>query len=677
MSDYIVSARKYRPDSFEALIGQDNIARTLKNSIQRGQLAHAYLFCGPRGVGKTSTARIFAKTINCSHPGQDMEPCGECESCLAFQEGRSYNIHELDAASNNSVDDIRTLLEQVQIPPQVGRYSVYIIDEVHMLSSQAFNAFLKTLEEPPAHAVFILCTTEKHKILPTILSRCQTYDFNRITIPDISRNIKAIASAEGVKIDDKSVHVIAQKADGAMRDALTLFDQSVAFCGADIKYEDVIRNLGVLDYEYSFRLVDAFLAGDYATALVLFDEILNKGFNALHFIGALSEHLRDLLVARTGGLEALLDQPESLKEQYRSQAGRCSVKFLYDALGIASDCEAGYKASSNQRLHIEYALMKMAFLSKAPAADVAPAPAPAPAAAAPASAPASAPAPVPAAAPASAPATVEVPRQKGPETSDPPTKIGGGPSKSAENARAPQAEEPIEILVDDPLEPAAPPSGRKGIASDPVRGSAAHPSQPTGWAPPSNDAEGGTPLGGDALPDQPATRPAAPETPAPSAPAPRRRGGASAKLASLLDDAPAVVEVAEKAEAAPDRIPEDDEIIGRWPEFTAKFAAGRDRLERTLAAAHLSVTTAPDHKLLTFEVVNEAQKGWIMEKVLRDLENQYNAFLGTRSIRMAVGVIPVEDVGPKIYMPEEKAQDLMDKNPEVRNLVKDLALDTK
>ena len=390
MSDYIVSARKYRPDSFEALIGQDNIARTLKNSIQRGQLAHAYLFCGPRGVGKTSTARIFAKTINCSHPGQDMEPCGECESCLAFQEGRSYNIHELDAAANNSVDDIRTLLEQVQIPPQVGRYSVYIIDEVHMLSSQAFNAFLKTLEEPPAHAVFILCTTEKHKILPTILSRCQTYDFNRITIPDISRNIKAIASAEGVKIDDKSVHVIAQKADGAMRDALTLFDQSVAFCGADIKYEDVIRNLGVLDYEYSFRLVDAFLAGDYATALVLFDEILNKGFNALHFIGALSEHLRDLLVARTGGLEALLDQPESLKEQYRSQAGRCSVKFLYDALGIASDCEAGYKASSNQRLHIEYALMKMAFLSKAPAADAAPAPAPAPVASAPA--PASAPA---------------------------------------------------------------------------------------------------------------------------------------------------------------------------------------------------------------------------------------------------------------------------------------------
>ena len=622
MADYIVSARKYRPDSFEALIGQDNIARTLKNSIQRGQLAHAYLFCGPRGVGKTSTARIFAKTINCSRPGQDMEPCGECESCLAFQEGRSYNIHELDAASNNSVDDIRTLLEQVQIPPQVGRYSVYIIDEVHMLSSQAFNAFLKTLEEPPAHAVFILCTTEKHKILPTILSRCQTYDFNRITIPDISKNIKAIATAEGVKIDDKSVHVIAQKADGAMRDALTLFDQSVAFCGADIKYEDVIRNLGVLDYEYSFRLVDAFLAGDYATALVLFDEILNKGFNALHFIGALSGHLRDLLVARTGGLEALLDQPESLKEQYRSQAGRCSVKFLYDALGIASDCEAGYKASSNQRLHIEYALMKMAFLSKAPAAEaVAPAAAPA----------ASAPAP-----------TASEPRQKEPKTSDPPAENVGGPSKKAENDGAPhavaasKADEPIEILVDEPLEPAS-----KAAEAAP---SEAH----------------------------------ATLEPAASAPAPRRRGGASAKLASLLDDAPAADAAAAKPEEpAPDRMPEDDEITGRWHEFVTKFSAGRERLELTLASARLTVTTEPDHKLLTFEVLNQAQKGWIQEKVLRDLENQYNAFLGTRSLRLAVDMMPVEDVAPKIYMPEEKAQDLMDKNPEVRSLVKDLALDTK
>ena len=364
MSQYIVSARKYRPDSFESLIGQDNIARTLKNSILRGQLAHAYLFCGPRGVGKTSTARIFAKTINCAHPNADMEPCGECESCVSFREGRSYCIHELDAASNNGVDDIKALMEQVQIPPQVGRYSVYIIDEVHMLSQAAFNAFLKTLEEPPAHAIFILATTEKHKILPTILSRCQTYDFNRIGVADIVKNLRDIAGKENVSIDDESLHIIAQKADGAMRDALTIFDQTVAFCGADVHYEDVIRNLNVLDYEYSFRLVDAFRAGDYASAMLTFDEILAKGFNAQHFISALSSHLRDLIVSRTAGLDALLDLPASLKQRYRAQADACTLQFLYDALSITTQCEAGYKAAINQRLHIEFALMKLAFLSK-------------------------------------------------------------------------------------------------------------------------------------------------------------------------------------------------------------------------------------------------------------------------------------------------------------------------
>ena len=364
MSQYIVSARKYRPDSFESLIGQDNIARTLKNSILRGQLAHAYLFCGPRGVGKTSTARIFAKTINCSHPTEDMEPCGECESCVSFREGRSYCIHELDAASNNGIEDIKALMDQVQIPPQVGKYSVYIIDEVHMLSQSAFNAFLKTLEEPPAHAIFILATTEKHKILPTILSRCQTYDFNRISVPDIVNNLRDIAGKEGVTIDDESLHIIAQKADGAMRDALTIFDQTVAFCGTDVKYEDVIRNLNVLDYEYSFRLVDSFLTGDYASAMLIFDEVLAKGFNAQHFISSLSSHLRDLIVSRTAGLDALLDLPASLKQRYRAQAEACTLQFLYDALSITTQCEAGYKAAINQRLHIEFALMKLAFLSK-------------------------------------------------------------------------------------------------------------------------------------------------------------------------------------------------------------------------------------------------------------------------------------------------------------------------
>ena len=366
MSDYIVSARKYRPDSFETLIGQDNIAQTLKNSIIRGKLAHAYLFCGPRGVGKTTTARIFAKAINCAHPSEEMEPCGECESCISFQEGRSYCIHELDAASNNGVEDIKNLMDQVQIPPQVGKYSVYIIDEVHMLSTAAFNAFLKTLEEPPAHAIFILATTEKHKILPTILSRCQTYDFNRISIPDIVRNLRMIAEKENVTIDDESLHVIAQKADGAMRDALTIFDQTVAFCGTDVKYADVIRNLNVLDYDYSFGLVEDFLAGDYGKALLTFDEVLSKGFNALHFCAALSSHFRDLMVTKNGGLDSLLELPESLKKRYIDQAARCPLKFLYDALGITTACEAGYKMAVNPRLHIEFALMKLSFLLKAP-----------------------------------------------------------------------------------------------------------------------------------------------------------------------------------------------------------------------------------------------------------------------------------------------------------------------
>ena len=296
-----------------------------------------------------------------------MEPCGTCESCLSFAEGRSYCIHELDAASNNGVDDIKALMDQVRIPPQVGRYSVYIIDEVHMLSQAAFNAFLKTLEEPPAHAIFILATTEKHKILPTILSRCQTYDFNRITVDNIVKNLRMVAASEDITIDDESLHVIAHKADGAMRDALTIFDQTVAFCGTDVKYQDVLRNLNVLDYEYSFSLVDAFLKGDYPTALTIFDEILTKGFNALHFVAALSSHLRDLIVSKSGGLEALLELPDSLKKRYQEQASRCPLPFLYEGLGITTQCESGYRASVNPRLHIEFALMKMAFIMNKPA----------------------------------------------------------------------------------------------------------------------------------------------------------------------------------------------------------------------------------------------------------------------------------------------------------------------
>ena len=408
MEPFIVSARKYRPSSFETLLGQENIARTLKNSILRGQLAHAYLFCGPRGVGKTSAARIFAKTINCSNPGKDLEPCGECESCRSFAEGRSYSIHELDAASNNSVDDIRALTDKVRIPPQVGRYSVYIIDEVHMLSQQAFNAFLKTLEEPPAHAIFILATTEKHKILPTILSRCQTFDFNRISVEDMVRNLKSIAAKEGVTMSEDAMHIIAQKADGAMRDALTLFDQTVAFCGREVTYEQVIQNLNVLDYDYYFSLTDDFLKGDYAHAMLTFDEILSKGFNAQSFIGGLSSHFRDLLVCKNEASRTLLELAPSVAARYAEVSGKCSAAFLFEALSITSGCEAAYKQSGNPRLLIEFALMKICnitvkFAAPAQQAEQAPAiPAPKPAAA---------PAATKAPAPAVAPSATAVPSQ--------------------------------------------------------------------------------------------------------------------------------------------------------------------------------------------------------------------------------------------------------------------------
>ena len=564
MSDYVVSARKYRPDSFESLIGQDNIARTLKNSIQRGQLAHAYLFCGPRGVGKTSAARIFAKTINCAHPGPDLEPCGECDSCRSFAEGRSYCIHELDAASNNGVEDIKTLMDQVQIPPQVGRYSVYIIDEVHMLSTAAFNAFLKTLEEPPAHAIFILATTEKHKILPTILSRCQTYDFNRIGVQDIVRNLRDIAGKEGITVDDGSLHVIAHKADGAMRDALTLFDQTVAFCGTDIHYEDVIRNLGVLDYDYSFRLVDASLAGDYAQSLLLFDEVLSKGFNAQHFVAAVSAHLRDLLVSRTGGLESLLDLPESWRARYKEQGERCSVKWIYDALGITTQCEAGYRLATNPRLHIEFALMKLAFLQNQPEAS---------------------------------------PLRAGTETS---------------------AKKPAVVAQPEPAAAVSPAAG-----------------------------------GGE--------------------PQPRRvkKSGSSLSLSALMnEEEPEVMPAAEQVQKAEEALPEDGALAARWKDLAGLYAS-QPRLANALSNANLSFREEDGRKVVSFTVTNEAQKKWIEERILRDLEGKFAKLTGCGRLRLEPAVIPEEEQGKRIYMPSEKAEDLMSKNEEVRKLVVDLGLDIK
>lgn len=559
MSDYIVSARKYRPDSFESLIGQDTIARTLKNSIQRGKLGHAYLFCGPRGVGKTSAARIFAKTINCSNPGPDMEPCGECESCRSFAEGRSYCIHELDAASNNGVEDIKNLMELVQIPPQTGKYSVFIIDEVHMLSSQAFNAFLKTLEEPPAHAIFILATTEKHKILPTILSRCQTYDFSRISIPDIVRNLKDIASKENITIDSESLHIIAGKADGAMRDALTIFDQMVAFCGTDIRYEDVMHNLNVLDYEYCFRLVDGFLAGDYASALLILDEILSKGFNSQYFISALGSHLRDLLVSRTGGLESLIDMPESLAARYSEQASRCSVKFLYDALAIASQCEAGYRMALNQRLHIEFALMKMAFLVRQPQ---------------------------------SAPVAVK-------------------PEPEAEQPK------PAPKMEPEPARPAA------------------------------------------------STR----RTP---------KSGAALSMSALISDEQEKADDTEDIQNGPGTVelPSDEVMESGWKKLSESYS-DKPRLSNALSNAKLEFSQEDGHEVVSFSVTNEAQRKWIEDKMLRELEVKMCELVSCKALRLRPFVIPEEELPDKKYMPKDKAEDLVRNNAEVRSLVTDLQLDVK
>ena len=363
MDNFIVSARKYRPATFNSVVGQSSLTTTLKNAIKNNQLAHAYLFCGPRGVGKTTCARIFAKTINCQNLTPDFEACNACESCVSFNEQRSYNIHELDAASNNGVDDIRSLIEQVRIPPQIGKYSVYIIDEVHMLSQGAFNAFLKTLEEPPAHAIFILATTEKHKIIPTILSRTQIYDFNRITIADTVEHLKYVASQEGVEADENALNIIAQKSDGGMRDALSIFDQLVSFSGNKITYQDVITNLNVLDYEYYFRLIDAFLANDVGKSLLLFNEVLDKGFDAHHFVGGLSSHIRDVLVCKDAQTLVLLEVGADIRERYKKQAESAPVDFLFSALKIVNDCDLNYRISKNKRLLVELALIRLCQLT--------------------------------------------------------------------------------------------------------------------------------------------------------------------------------------------------------------------------------------------------------------------------------------------------------------------------
>ena len=434
MENYIVSARKYRPQIFESVVGQQALTQTLQNAIRSNHLAHAYLFCGPRGVGKTTCARIFAKTINCSNPQNGFDACNECESCKAFNEQRSFNIHELDAASNNSVEDIRNLIDQVRVPPQIGKYSVYIIDEVHMLSQGAFNALLKTLEEPPSYAIFILATTEKHKVLPTILSRCQVYDFNRITIPDTIAYLQKVAANEGIKVSEEALNVVAQKADGGMRDALSIFDQLVAFCGNEITYERTIEVLNVLSADYYFQLVDNALQHNVAKTLLIFNDILNHGFDAGHFVTGFAQHLRDVLVSKDPQTLPLLETGESMRVRYGQQAQRCHPMWIFMALDILNTCDINYRTARNKRLTVELALVKLCQLGVAQNIPTTPTP--------------SAPAPQPKAAPISAaqqssisnapkePVTPSIPKM-------PKIGIGLGPKKPEEPSQITNDKSPM------------------------------------------------------------------------------------------------------------------------------------------------------------------------------------------------------------------------------------------
>lgn len=462
MENFVVSARKYRPATFASVVGQKHITSTLRNAIERGQLAHAYLFCGPRGVGKTTCARIFAKAINCLQP-EAGEACNRCESCRSFNEGRSLNIHELDAASNNSVEDIRTLIEQVRILPQGGRYSVFIIDEVHMLSTAAFNAFLKTLEEPPAHAVFILATTEKHKIIPTILSRCQIYDFNRIRVEDAVEYLRHIASQEGVEADEESLNLIAQKSDGGMRDALSMFDKAVSFCGRSLRYREVAQTLNVLDYDTYFRMTETLVAGDYLGALLDFDRVLARGFSGQLFMAGLNRHLRDLLVARNEATLRLLEFTGTLMERYRTQAAACTPEFLFGAISLLTDLDGKIRQSSNGRLLVELGLMKIAGLGQKkndPAGAVA---YPLPELVGP-TAPASSGSPHPTARPA---APKPVATTAASEASAAKAPAAAAPAKEAERTEAPPATVQRPALAPEAAEAAPPPRTQPEPAATP------------------------------------------------------------------------------------------------------------------------------------------------------------------------------------------------------------------
>ena len=624
MEKFIVSARKYRPGNFATLVGQESIAQTLKNSIKRGQLAHAYLFCGPRGVGKTSTARIFAKTINCLNPGPDLEPCGECESCRSFAEGVSFCIHELDAASNNSVEDIRTLIDQVRIPPQTGRYSVYIIDEVHMLSAAAFNAFLKTLEEPPAYAIFILATTEKHKIIPTVLSRCQTYDFNRISIADIVKQLKGIASSEGITVEDEALHVIAQKADGAMRDALTLFDQAVAFCGTNITYLEVIRNLNVLDTDYYFNLVESFLAGNYANALKLFDEVLAKGFNALYFVGGLSRHIRDLMVCKDNISLSLLETSELLAQRYKEQSSRCSLRFLYNILGESIKCEQEYRTSSNQRLLVEFLLVKACAANSAALREA------------------------PAAQPAAPAAQLAAPATQQQTVAQPAVPAAAQPAAAAQPQPQAQTQPTLATQTARAQAPQVPAAAQQQTAAQAPAAAqtAAQPAQAT---------------------QAPAAAPAAQQATAPAAP----QASGSFSIKNLIKNA--TLSHREGFEKAKEQQPVTQE------ELQMVWLALAEEQKPNLRSAMIQspAILQEDGTTILFMVSNGSQKDWIMAKMHTYLSDTLRERLHNSQITLDVDVRKLEELPKTPYMPEERAKHIIQNNPEARELVKDLDLEIK
>ena len=690
MEKFIVSARKYRPATFGTLIGQDSIATTLKNSIKRGQLAHAYLFCGPRGVGKTTTARIFAKIINCMNPGEDMEPCGECESCKSFDEGRSYCIHELDAASNNSVDDIRALTEKVMIPPQIGKYSVYIIDEVHMLSTSAFNAFLKTLEEPPAHAIFILATTEKHKIIPTILSRCQVYDFNRISVPDIVKNLRMIASKEDVQIDDSSLHVIAQKADGAMRDALTLFDQVVAFCGNTVDYPSVIKNLNVLDYDYYFKLINNSLEGNFADSLVLFDQVLTKGFNALYFVGGLGNHLRNLLVCKETASSKLLEVSPELEVKYRQQSQRCPLKFLFRALAATEKCETDYARSNNQRLLVEFMLVRMSQLVDQPAQPKAQAQAaePAPAQAASFAVPRiseekpEGPS-VAQAAQTAAEQPAEPVAEKPAEPAPAQAASFAVPRMSEEKPEGPSVAQAAQTAAEQPAEPQQP------VAEQPAEPA---PAQAASFAVPrmseQNPKDASVAQAAQTAAEQPAEpvaeKPAEPQQPVaeqPAEPAPAPAFASGLSINGLINE--------QKEETKPQK-PLDfmgpsmgkpvtqQDVTAAWNKMVQHYEQKNPKLGRFIAALkEAKPVLEQDALTIDFFVSNINQKTWIEQQTGPQMASFLRKTLENESVRLAVKIKSRDDVQKKMYMPQDKDRYLTESNPEFAQLKKDIGAELK